>query len=55
MIYTTYRCEDCPFYYIDMEQGDMCSNTGIPGDRKQGELIPIDCPLLEEEITVKLI
>ena len=48
-----------------MEDGPMCCAGGSPYDRKYhrgewqtvhyDELIPEDCPLLKEEITVKLI
>lgn len=48
------KCEYCPFGYLDMEDGWYCTDDGTPQDRKSGELVPHDCPLLQKSITVKL-
>lgn len=54
MIIAVYKCEDCPLFYCDMENGYICTSTGTPEDRIKGELIPTDCPLRKDQIIIKL-
>jgi len=41
-----HNCEDCPKYYYDMEDGDLCIMGAISRSvNKFGEGIPEWCPL----------
>lgn len=57
-------CNDCPFNYIDEYGVEECNMGGDPWERvkpgtpymteDQVQLYPDNCPLIDEEIIVKL-
>ena len=54
MIIRVTKCEECPFSYQIGGGETVCSKGGDPNERWVEDKIPDNCPLIKEEITIKL-